>query len=167
MKVRRRVFGRDASMVPPTEMMFDGPVGYDLFKENGKEFLDYYINLGGLKPDERVMDLGSGIGRKTLPLVSYLSRSGSYEGVDIVAQGVKWCADHYTRRYPNFRFQLIDVYNQMYHPEGTQKAADYKFPFPADAFDFVVVNSVFTPMLEPEVKNYLSEIARMLKVGGR
>ncbi len=38
--------------------MFDGPVGYDLFKENGKEFLDHYINLGGLKPDDRMLDLG-------------------------------------------------------------------------------------------------------------
>jgi len=164
---RPRVFGRDANMVPATEMMFDGPVGYDLFKENGKEFLDHYINLGGLKPDERMLDIGSGIGRKTLPLVSYLSRSGSYEGLDIVAKGVKWCADHYTRRYPNFRFQLIDVYNQMYHPDGTQKAADYEFPFPDEEFDFVALNSVFTHMLAPEVENYLSEIARMLKVNGR
>ncbi len=63
--------------------------------------------------------------------------------MDIVAKGVKWRADHYTRRYPNFRFELIDVYNQMYHPEGTQKAADYRFLFPDEEFDFVVLNSVF------------------------
>jgi len=75
----RRLFGRYADLVPPTEMMFDGPVGYDLFKENGEEFLEHYVKLGGLEPDERMLDLGSGIGRKTLPLVSYLSRSGSYE----------------------------------------------------------------------------------------
>jgi SAM-dependent methyltransferase len=167
LRERRRLFGPMARLVPPIEMMFDGPVGYEVFKANGEEFLNYYIDLGGLGPDERMLDLGSGVGRKTLPLVSYLSRSGSYQGVDIVAKGVKWCADHYTPRYPNFRFQLIDVYNQMYHPEGTQKAADYKFPFPDAEFDFVVLNSVFTHMLAPEVENYLSEIARMLKVGGR
>src|SRR6266404_784139 len=164
---RRRVFGRYARLVPPTEMMFDGPVGYEVFKENGQEFLNYYVTLGGLRPDERMLDLGSGIGRKTLPLVSYLSTNGSYEGVDIVAKGVQWCADRYTSLYPNFRFQLIDVYNQWYNPLGSRKASEYRFPFPDEEFDFLVMNSVFTHMLAEEVENYLTEVARMLKVGGR
>ncbi|HXM47103.1 MAG TPA: class I SAM-dependent methyltransferase [Pyrinomonadaceae bacterium] len=164
---RRRVFDYDARLVPPTEMMFDGPVGYEVFKENGREFFDHYIKLGGLQPDERVLDLGSGIGRKTLLLTSYLSANGSYEGVDIVAKGVKWCTERYTPQYPNFHFQLIDVYNQCYNPEGSRKASEYKFPFPDKEFDFLAINSVFTHMLAAEVENYLTEAARMLKVGGR
>ncbi|HVF50857.1 MAG TPA: class I SAM-dependent methyltransferase, partial [Pyrinomonadaceae bacterium] len=40
-------------------------------------------------------------------------------------------------------------------------------PFPDRHFDFVVLNSVFTHMLPDDVENYLSEIARVLKVGGR
>jgi ubiquinone/menaquinone biosynthesis C-methylase UbiE len=148
-------------------MMFDGPVGYELFKENGEEFLQHYVEIGGLKPNERMLDVGSGIGRKTLPLVSYLDKSGSYEGMDIVEQGINWCAQRYTPNFPNFRFQLIDVYNKWYNPAGTQQAREYKFPFADGEFDFLVMNSVFTHMLSDDVENYLSEVQRVLKPGGR
>jgi ubiquinone/menaquinone biosynthesis C-methylase UbiE len=164
---RHKLFGRSAHLVPPPEMMFDGPVGYEVFKENGEEFLGHYIELGGLKPDERMLDVGSGIGRKTLPLVTYLSRSGSYEGLDIVEKGVRWCTENYTSRFPNFHFHRIDVYNKMYNPHGTQKGMEYRLPFPDEEFDFLVMNSVFTHMLAEEVENYLSEVVRVLKVGGR
>lgn len=163
----RKLFGANVDLVPPTNMMFDGPVGYEVFKENGEEFLRHYVELGALKPHERMLDVGSGVGRKTLPLISYLNEKGSYEGIDIVDQGVKWCAEKYTPRFPNFRFQLIDVYNCLYNPQGRNRAKEYQFPFSACDFDFVVMNSVFTHMMVEEVENYLSEVARVLKVGGR
>lgn len=163
----RKLFGPNADFIPPRAMMFDGPAGYREFKENGEEFLSHYIELGGLKPDERMLDIGAGLGRKTLPLVGYLSERGSYEGMDIVKSGVDWCAEKYTHRYPNFKFQLIDVYNQMYNPEGRYRPSEYKLPFPDEEFDFAVLNSVFTHMLPGDVKNYLAEIARVLKTDGR
>jgi SAM-dependent methyltransferase len=99
--------------------------------------------------------------------VSYLTAEGSYEGIDIVPKGVEWCKKQYTPRFPNFRFQLIDVYNHLYNPGGKYSAKDYKFPFPEAEFDFVVLNSVFTHMLAEDVENYLSEVTRVLKPGGR
>jgi SAM-dependent methyltransferase len=147
--------------------MHEGPVGYQEFRDNGEEFMRYYVELGGLRPDERMLDVASGIGRKTLPLVAYLSERGSYEGFDIVKSGVDWCSEKYTTRYPNFRFQQIDVYNKLYNPEGSYKASEYRFPFPDEHFDFVVLNSVFTHMLAEEVENYFSEVARVSKPGGR
>ena len=163
----QKLFGTHVDLVPPTSMMFDGPVGYEVFKENGEEFLRYYIELANLKPHERMLDVGSGIGRKTLPLISYLNQQGSYEGIDIVAKGVKWCTEKYTPQFPNFRFQLIDVYNHLYNPQGKLRAKEYRFPFADGEFDFVIMNSVFTHMLSEEVENYLSEVARVLKSDGR
>lgn len=163
----RKLFGANADLVPPTSMMFDGPVGYEVFKENGDEFFRHYVELGALKPHERMLDVGSGVGRKTLPLISYLNEQGSYEGIDIVARGVEWCAKKYTPRFPNFRFQLIDVYNNLYNPRGQHRAREYRFPFPTGDFDFVVMNSVFTHMMAEDVENYLAEVARVLKIGGR
>lgn len=160
-------FGRHAAMVPPVALMHDGPQSYKEFKQNGREFLRYYIQLCGLRPDEKILDVGSGIGRKTLPLVDYLNERGSYDGLELVKSGVEWCTEKYTGRYPNFRFHLIDVYNELYHPEGKYKATEYQFPFEAEQFDFVVLNSVFTHMVAEEVEHYLSEIARVLKTGGR
>jgi len=160
-------FGRHAHMVPPVALMHDGPQSYKEFKQNGDEFLDYYINLCGLRPDEHILDVGSGIGRKTLPLVDYLNERGSYDGLELVKSAVEWCTTKYSDRYPNFKFHLIDVYNDHYNPQGKYKAAEYRFPFADEQFDFVVLNSVFTHMIAEEVENYLREVARVLKTGGR
>jgi SAM-dependent methyltransferase len=84
-----------------------------------------------------------------------------------VKSGVEWCRLKYTSKYPNFRFHLIDVYNDLYNREGKYKAAEYRFPFADEQFDFVVLNSVFTHMIAGEVENYLREVTRVLKIGGR
>lgn len=160
-------FGRHADLVPPVALMHDGPQSYKEFKQNGAEFLGHYIHLCGLQPDEHILDVGSGIGRKTLPLVDYLSEHGSYDGLELVKSGVEWCTKKYTARYPNFKFHLIDVYNELYNPQGRYKASEYRFPFPDEQFDFVVLNSVFTHMVAEDVENYLGEVARVLKTGGR
>ena len=162
-----RLFGRKAPLVPPLHMMHDGPVGYRIFKDNGQEFLRYYIQLCNLTPDERILDVGSGIGRKTISLIGYLSPRGRYEGMDIVATAVKWCSKRYARRYPNFRFQHLDVFNKVYNPNGSCKASEFTFPFDDKSFDFVVLASVFTHMLPDDLSHYLSEVARVLRDGGR
>lgn len=163
----RARFGSKKRLVPPLELMHDGTKTYKDFKQNGDEFLHLYLSLCDLKPHEKMLDVGSGIGRKTLPLVDYLNESGGYEGLDLVKSGVDWCTEKYTTRYPHFRFQLIDVYNSHYNPSGKYKATEYRFPFADEQFDFVVLNSVFTHMLPDEVENYLREVARVLRTGGR
>ena len=160
-------FGRQRNLVPPIELMHDGPQSYKEFKENGEEFLRHYLKLCGLRPHERMLDVGSGIGRKTLPLVTYLNEHGSYDGLELVKAGVDWCTAKYSTRYPNFKFHSIDVYNDLYNREGKYKASEYRFPFGDEQFDFVVLNSVFTHMIAKEIENYFEEIARVLKTGGR
>jgi ubiquinone/menaquinone biosynthesis C-methylase UbiE len=163
----RKITGTQDPLIPPLRKMYDGPRGVEIFKKNGAEFFRYFIELGGLKPDHAVMDVGSGMGRKTLPLTSYLSSKGRYEGLDIVRGGVEWCQSHITTRFPNFRFQHINVFNKHYNPSGKINAAEYRFPFESNTFDFVVLGSVFTHMLPPAVDHYLSEISRVLKPGGK
>ena len=70
-------------------------------------------------------------------------------------------------RYPNFRFQVADVHNKEYNPKGTYKASEYEFPYKKASFDFVILSSAFTHILPDEVPNYLSEIERVMKPGGR
>ena len=152
--------------VPPLNRMFDGPISYREFIKNGQEFFRYYVDLAHLQPDDAMLDVGSGMGRKTLPLVTYLNKDGSYVGMDIVKAGVDWCREQY-QKYPNFEFRQIDVHNVHYNPGGKYAASEYTFPFTDSRFDFVVLNSVFTHMMAPEVENYVSEIARVLKIGGR
>jgi ubiquinone/menaquinone biosynthesis C-methylase UbiE len=162
-----KLFGRYASMIPPLELMHDGGVDFEEFKRNGEESLRFYKDLCGLKPNERMLDVGSGIGRKTFLLTSYLNSEGSYDGLDIVKTGIDWCTERISRKYPQFKFQLIDVCNQHYNPTGRYKASEYTFPFADESFDFVVLCSVFTHMVTEDVERYFSEVARVLKVGGR
>jgi SAM-dependent methyltransferase len=154
----------DVPLIPPDHLNF---VGGGNFLEIGNEFLALFRDLGGLKPDDRVLDVGSGIGRMAVPLTTYLSREGSYEGIDIVPHGIEWSSANITKRFPRFRFQLADIRNKWYNANGRVGAAEYRFPFADASFDFVFLVSVFTHLLPAEVDNYLAEISRVLKPGGR
>jgi SAM-dependent methyltransferase len=148
-------------------MIFVGG-GLREFLECGEGMVRYCIENEHcrLKPHERFIDVGCGIGRMARPLTKYLSAEGRYEGIDVVREGVDWCRKHYAR-YPNFHFQQADVYNKSYNPAGKYKASEYRFPFADESFDFVFLLSVFTHMLPKDVENYFSEVARVMKRGGR
>jgi ubiquinone/menaquinone biosynthesis C-methylase UbiE len=92
--------------------MFDGPQSLEAFKANGEEFLTIYRNVCGLRPDEKMLDVGCGIGRKTLPLARYFDDMAVYEGIDITKAGINRCKDKITPMFPNFGFQWINVDNK-------------------------------------------------------
>ena len=161
------LMGRRDPLIPPRRLMFDGPRDVALFRQNGQEFMDYYLNLAHLGPDETMLDIGCGIGRKTIPLLTYLHGEGRYAGFDINRMGIDWCREHITAQLPNFQFTHVDVYNRRYNPQGQLQAAALRFPYPDQTFDFAVAASVFTHMFAPEVAHYLAEAARVLKPGGR
>jgi SAM-dependent methyltransferase len=165
MRRKVRLFGALAPLVPPVAEMFDGPASLEEFKANGEEFLDIYKNICGLQPDETMLDVGSGIGRKTIPLTTYLSASARYEGIDIAAAGIDWCRQTITPRFPNFHFQQIAVHNGQYNPSGTCPPSEYRFPFADGVFTFVMLGSVFTHMMPGDVEHYLSEVYRVMGPG--
>lgn len=156
------LLGTRDSLIPPKRKIF---IGDGDFRKIGDEFLKYFINLGNVKPDSKVLDVGCGIGRMALPLTSYLKPGAVYEGIDIVNSGIKWCSKNISMKFPNFRFQLTDIYNKTYNPSGRYRASEYPFPFEENTFDFIYLISVFTHMLPNEVENYIREITRVLKPG--
>jgi SAM-dependent methyltransferase len=163
--LKHRVFGERAYFVPPLYLMEDGARDFREFEQNGLDAFRRFQALG-LKPTDRILDIGSGVGRKTLPLLGYVT-TGSYEGIDPIAKQVRWCTERISSRYPKFRFQRIDVWSKLYNPSGKIKPSEYKFPFADAEFDFVIMGSVFTHMFPRDVDHYISEISRLLKPGGR
>jgi len=156
--------GKRDPLTPPRRLFF---VGNGDFKEIGNEFFNYFVQLAGLKPHEKVLEVGCGIGRMAVPLMGYLKDGGTYDGFDIVRSGIRWCQEYITPRASHFHFRLADIYNSNYNPAGRFKAVDYRFPYEDGSFDFVFLTSVFTHMLPPDLAHYLSEIRRVLKEGGR
>lgn len=152
------------SLIPPESVVFVGPGD---FVATGNEFKGYFVELAGLQRDERVLDVGCGIGRMAVPLTHYLSSEGEYHGFDIVRYGIKWCRRHISSRFPNFHFDHVDVHNKRYNKRGRLRASEVVFPFAEEYFDFVFLTSVFTHMLPSGVERYLSEIERVLRRGGR
>lgn len=159
-----RLRGRSDSLMPPRRMIRN--IGGS-FAGVGDTFLRYFVELGGLQPDEKVLDVGSGIGRMAVPLTRYLADPGGYEGFDIDAREIEWCRRHITLRHPNFRFKAADIYSKRYNPRGAHTDAEYIFPYPDESFDFLFMTSVFTHILQPGMENYLSEVARVLRRNGR
>ena len=155
--------GRSDDLIPPKSKIFVGTVD---FKEGAQEAVDRLIRMNVITPESRVLDVGCGIGRLAIPLTSYL-KGGSYDGLDIVPSGIDWCNEHIAPKFQGFHFTLADIYNTEYNPGGQMKASEYTFPYADDAFDLVVLISVFTHMLPADTERYIAEISRVLRPGGR
>lgn len=153
---------RRPPLVPPKGKIF---IGQGDFTATGETLMQHVIETCALKPDQHVLDIGCGIGRLARPLTIFLNEKGSYEGFDVVEEGINWCKKNY-QGHPNFNFQYIPLRNDLYNLDTEQSADLFTFPYQNHSFDVVVLTSVFTHMQMEEVKNYIAEIERVLKPGG-
>lgn len=152
-----------AAMIPPPEQIF---VGGGDFLAVGHHYLEQF-KKAGLQPHHRVLDIGCGIGRMAVPMTQYLDATGSYEGFDIREDGIQWCREKITPRYPSFRFKHTPLRNSEYLPNTVEDAAKFIFPYASRSFDFAIATSLFTHLQEAVLCRYLDEINRVLKPGAR
>jgi SAM-dependent methyltransferase len=157
--------GRRDHLTPPRRM--SGYVGRGDFRATGEEFLGHFRELGGLRPEDRVLEMGCGIGRMARVLAPVLRPPGSYDGFDVVASGIAWCEQRYRATAAPFRFVHADLRNTAYNPAGALPADAYRFPYDDAAFDLVIATSLFTHLLPGAAEHYLAEAVRVLAPGGR
>ncbi len=117
-------------------------------------------------PGSDVLDIGCGNGRQLFGLLGQgLNR---YVGVDPVKESVTFCTAELAPRVAGSEFVFLDVYNEMYNPEGSMLPESVVLPFPDASFNGVITGSVFTHFGTAEVsRRYLTEIARVLRPGGK
>src|SRR3990170_3732463 len=64
-------------LIPPLRLMFGGTSSVEDFKNVGEGFVRHFlIDRAVLKPDEKVLDVGCGIGQKARVLTRYLNQEG-------------------------------------------------------------------------------------------
>ncbi len=151
--------------VPPRRLQF---VGNSDFRATGDEFRVHLRRFAGLSRNDRVVDIGCGIGRIARVLATELAPpDGSYDGFDVAQHGIAWCKKHYTRTPVPYRFVHVDLRHPVYNPDGADDAADFRFPYEDGSFDLAIATSLFTHLLEAPVERYIAESARVLAPGGR
>lgn len=156
------MWARRDRLVPPKRLQ---QYGRGDFAETGDALLAQLRDLAGLRPSDRVLDIGCGTGRLARPLASFLE-DGSYDGFDVDAAAIGWCRRAYAR-HAAFRFLRADLFDPRHHPGGAHTAAEYRFPYEDDRFDVAVAASVLPHLLETGAARYVAESARVLRPGGR
>lgn len=147
---------------PPLGISF---VGHGDFREVGEWYVEQFRELAGFGPDDRVLDIGCGIGRMAIPLMDALDE-GTYEGFDTSSTMIKWCRRNIAARDPRFKFEHAPIHNRKYNPFGTVRAIDFRFPYEDSSFDFAFATSLFTHLAVEETKHYFEELSRVLAPGG-
>ena len=161
----KTITGQRHPYEPPKGDIYTGSGGD--FIDTGRQQFNLLERYVGLKPDDQVLDIGSGIGRTAVPFTRFLNENGRYEGFDVVEKGVNWCNTKIKRDHPNFNFTYTPLKNDFYNSASPASASEFRFPYADEQFDLAFLFSVFTHMQTEEIDHYLTEIFRVLKPGGK
>jgi len=121
--------------------------------------------LGGLRPEDRILDIGSGVGRAAIPLTGYLSPAAAYTGIDMWNDGVEWCTKAITPRFPNFTFRHVDLRHAEFNPTGRLSVTTARLPFDDSVFDVVMLVAI-NHLSAEELQALVREGGRVLRPGG-
>jgi SAM-dependent methyltransferase len=116
--------------------------------------------------DSDIVDIGSGVGKSAVALrdFGYMGErfTGSYHGFDVDAEMVAWCRAHFPA--DRFRFDRVDARSLVYNPEG--RGEPPRLEREDASADLVFSQSLFSHLLEGDVRHYLAESHRVLRPGG-
>ncbi len=115
--------------------------------------------------DSHVVDIGCGQGRLAIGLLREVGAL-NYVGFDVSKTSIDWCKKHIQRCHPSFRFFHLDVENERYNPTGKSIPNDFRFPLMDSRVDVAYLWSVFTNMRPEHMRIYLSDISRIMRMGG-
>jgi SAM-dependent methyltransferase len=139
----------------------------DLFERSGGQTVADIVRECSLNAHAQIMEIGCGCGRLARAFAGYLHTDGRYAGFDPSRPMIDWCKLNLESRLPNFSFLHADIRTGDGYFAGAQEVNRFRFPFGREGFDCAVVSSVFTHMLPEEIENYVREISRVLRPGGR
>lgn len=157
----------DDSIIPNSRIRLGG----DKFKDDA-----FYIKSAELEAQRLIdrfsihknsiiLDIGCGVGRLATGLMRKINDI-HYIGLDIDKNSIKWCQKYITSVNSNYNFVHLNIYNERYNPDGEKIDDNFNFNFDNKSIDVVYLYSVFSHMIEDEMKIYLKKILRLLKNNG-
>jgi len=114
----------------------------------------------------RVADIGCGCGRLAAQLAPILDENGSYTGFDTWAEGIEWARTHIASVYPSFRFERLGAGRFSKDPGYAGECA-FDLDLADGSCDAAVAASLMTHLSFAAALDYLKEMARILRPGGR
>ena len=147
--------------LPPPDTSLH-PTGDDVGGKRGLKELRL-LEFFGMRPSSDILDVGCGIGRLAYECAFYLDDGATYTGVDIAPPVIDWLNTNYAPRLPGFRFDLLDVNSERYRPDGNVAPDEIRLPYDNNRFDVACSFEVFMHLPLEAVRNYLREIARVLR----
>ncbi len=126
----------------------------------------HFFSQGYANLESDVVDIGSGVGKSAVALRDHQYMGshfrGSYHGFDVDPEMVAWCRAH----FPSDRFQFtrVDARSTVYNPAGT--AEKQRLDRPDASADLVFSQSLFSHLLEGDIRHTLAESRRILRPGG-
>lgn len=152
-----RRFAGHADLPPLWMRRHAGPVAR--FESAAREAAETIERLGLVREGDCVLDVGCGPAAMAPRLARLIGPSGRYAGFDVHAPSIAWAIRRFADD-PRFRFELAPLASP--HGAGGENVEQYRFPAEDASCNFVLAKSVFTHLLEPEARRYLSEIRRVL-----
>lgn len=136
------------------------------FLDSCKEETRRLVTQLGLNKDTHLLEIGCGPGRLAIGILKYFGEIKFYEGIDIDKAAIRWCRKHITSRSPSFHFDIVDAKHDRYNPRGKEMNQAFHLPFKDEMFDIIYLHSVFSNMVEKDIRIYAKEFRRLIKPAG-
>lgn len=111
---------------------------------------------------DQVLEIGCGCGAMVPAITRLLGPQGRYVGFDVHGPSIGWCRRHFARDQ-RLRFEVAKVASPYGAPSNDQPVDSYRFPVADGGADFILAKSVFTHLLDRDVRHYMREIRRTLR----
>ena len=127
-------------------------LGRTVFSLSGTVYAGRFIQAAALRPEDRVMEIGSGLGEILAASQRRVGAAQPYFGIDLSYQMVRRARGGLEPGRPSLHFMV---------------ASALQMPFRRRCFDVVLLSHVAKYLTDPQLRQLLAQVRDLLRPGGR